>query len=868
MFLRGRTLPVWQGGLIVLLVFLAYLPALQGGFVWDDDDYVVNNLLLHSLKGLSQIWFAPGTTPQYYPLSFTSFWVDYHLWKLNPLGYHLTNLLFQATNAILLWTLLRRLRVPGAWLAAAIFAIHPVNVESVAWITERKNVLAGFFYLSSALACLQFWLPDLAAADRDARGGPQTTAAGLGNWKFYWLALLLYFCALLAKTATIALPAAVLLVVWWKRGRMGWRALFPVAPFLAVGMGMGLLTVWVEKHFVHAAGSEWTFSPLERCLIAGRAVWFYLGKLVWPHPLMFVYPHWEIHAARPLAYLPVLALMVVLFILWLDRKGWARPMLVALVYFLALLFPVLGFFDVYFFRYSFVADHFQYLASIGPLTLAAAGITLAFKTKPFLKLAGGGALLLTLGLLTWQQAGIYRNLDTLWRDTLAKNPDCWMAHNNLGLLLKNQGHIEEAIEHYHQALQINPNNPEALSGLGVVLADKGQFDEAIEYYRKALQISPNWCALLNNLGVTLTAKGQFDEAIEYYRKAIQINPNWCALLSNPGNALADKGRFDEAIEDYRKALQIDPNNFDAQYNLSTALAARGQFDEAIENYRKAIQIDPTNFKARYNLGTALATRGQLDEAIENYRKAIQIDPTNFEAQYNLGIALAAKGQTDEAIENYRRAIQINPNSFEALNNLGATLAAKGRFDEAIESYRKAIQIDPNNFEAQYNLGTALAVRGQFDEAIENYRKASQINSNHPETFFHLGMTLGQLGRTREAVAQYRAALRLNPNLAGALNNLAWVLVASPDDELRNGPEAVRLAERACELTHYGEPSFLDTLAAAYAECGRFPEAVTAEEKAERLATAAGLWAVAAKNRQMLELYRAGKPYHEPAPMVK
>ena len=200
----------------------------------------------------------------------------------------------------------------------------------------------------------------------------------MGNWKFYWLALFLYLCALLAKTATIALPVAVLLVVWWKRGKVGWRELFPLAPFLAVGMAMGLFTVWVEKHFVQAAGREWAFSFLERCLIAGRVVWFYLGKLVWPHPLMFVYPRWEIHAAQPLAYLPVLALIVVLFILWLNRKGWARPMLVALAYFLALLFPVLGFFNVYFFRYSFVADHFQYLASIGPLTLAAAGISRLF----------------------------------------------------------------------------------------------------------------------------------------------------------------------------------------------------------------------------------------------------------------------------------------------------------------------------------------------------------------------------------------------------------------------------------------------------------------------------------------------------------
>ena len=647
--------------LLVAVTLAAYLPALLGQFVWDDDKYVTNNLLLRSLKGLWQIWFVPGATVQYYPLTFTSFWVDYHLWQLNPLGYHLTNVLLQALNAILLWTVLRRLNVRGAWLAAAIFAVHPVNVESVAWVTERKNLLAGFFYLSSALAGLRFWLPDLATAEGRATRVSETSATGLGDRKFYWLALCLYLCALLAKTATIALPVAILLVVWWKRGKMGWRELFPLAPFLAVGMAMGLLTVWVEKHFVQAVGSAWTFSFLERCLIAGRAVWFYLGKLVWPHPLMFVYPRWEIHAAQPLAYWPVLALMVVLFILWLNRKGWARPMLVALAYFLALLFPVLGFFNVYFFRYSFVADHFQYLAAIGPLTLAAAGISRLFgffkKQEPALC----GALVVVLGALTWQQAGIYQDLETFWRDTLAKNPDCWLAHNNLGTLLANQGHIEEAMEHS------------------------------------------------------------------------------------------------------------------------------------------------------------------------------------------------------------QKAIQINPNDSEALNNLGAALAATGRFDEAIENYYRAIQIKPGFFKALNNLGLALVAQGRFDEAIENFHKAIQINPNHPNGFLNLGIALAQSGRTKEAAAQFREALKLNPELAVAMNNLAWVLATDADDALRNGVEAVRLAERACELTHYDEPLYLGTLAAAYAEAGRFSEAVTTAEKAEQLATSAGLTAVAAKNRQFLDLYRVGKPYHEPAP---
>ena len=260
----------------------------------------------------------------------------------------------------------------------------------------------------------------------------------------------------------------------------------------------------------------------------------------------------------------------------------------------------------------------------------------------------------------------------------------------------------------------------------------------------------------------------------------------------------------------------------------------------------------------------LPPKSRFDEAIEYYRKALQINPNFSDALNNLGNALAARGQSDEAIENYRKAIQINPNFSEALNNLGVALAAKGRFDEAIDNYRKAIQINPNDCDALDNLGVALAAKGRFDEAIENFRKAIRINPNRPETFFHLGMTLDQLGRTREAVAQYREALRLNPNLAGPLNNLAWLLAAGPDDELRNGAEAVRLAQRACELTHYGEPLFLVTLAAAYAEAGRFPEAVAMADKAEQLATTAGSKELAGKIQQLLELYRAGKPYHESA----
>jgi tetratricopeptide (TPR) repeat protein len=674
------------------------------------------------------------------------------------------NVLLHALAALLFWRLLLRLRVPGAWLAAALFALHPVMVESVAWITERKNVLSLVLYLGALSAYGRY-------AQWVTRTGEIAPVPDLsrGTWRpslFYGLAFVLFLGALLAKTTTFSLPAAILLIGWWQRGQIRWRAdVLPTLPFFALAIGLCAMTAWLEKNHVGAQGPDFALTFPQRCLIAGQAFWFYLGHLFWPANLCFVYPRWQPNPGVWWQWLYPATALGALFTLWLARGRLGRGPVTALFFYVGTLFPVLGFMNAYGMRFSFVWDHWVYLSALGIIALVAALVVRGADVlrTPTVVYGFAAIVLPVFVLLTWRQAGMYTDMETLWRTTLARNPDCWLAHTDLGIYLNDRGRTEEAIENFRRAIQINPNNSESLDDLGV--------------------------------------------------------------------ALADKGRFEEAIENYRKAIQINPNNPEAPNNLGIALAAQGRFDEAIKNYYKAIQLNPNSFKALSNLG----------------------------------IALAAKGRFDEAIENYRQAIQLNPNSFEAPNNLGLALAAKGRFDEAIENYRQAIQLNPNSFEALDNLGIALAAKGRFDEAIENFRQAIQVNSNRPETFFHLGMALGQSGRIREAVAQYREALRLNPNLAGALNNLAWVLAASPDAELRNGAEAVRLAERACELTHYGEPLFIGTLAAAYAEAGRFPEAVTTAEKAEQFATSAGLTDVAAKNRQLLELYRAGKPYHEPAP---
>ena len=272
------------------VTLLAYQPVWHAAYIWDDDQYVTGNALLHSLGGLKLIWFVPGATVQYYPLTFTTFWIEYHLWGLNPLGYHLVNVCLHSLNAILFWLILRKLNVSGAWLAAGIFALHPVCVESVAWITEHKNTLSGVFYLGSILFALMFWL-----SDEKTPASANVPMATLGRWRFYWLALGFYACALWSKTTTIPLPFVILLLIWWKQRKLAWRETYLVFPFLAIGIAMGFITMHVEKH-LGASGNDWDLSWLERCLIAGNDFWFYLGKLVWPCPLTFVYPRWVINA--------------------------------------------------------------------------------------------------------------------------------------------------------------------------------------------------------------------------------------------------------------------------------------------------------------------------------------------------------------------------------------------------------------------------------------------------------------------------------------------------------------------------------------------------------------------------------------------
>jgi tetratricopeptide (TPR) repeat protein len=735
--------------LLIPLVFIAYAQVFRAGFIWDDESHLTQNPCVVGPLGLKEIWTT--TQAVYYPLVLTTFWALHKFVGLNPLPYHILNVLMHAVSAILLWRVLRQLNVRGAWLGAALWAIHPIMVQSVAWVTELKNTQSGVFYLLSILFFLK-WEDQGGAVSRPSQR--ETTDR---RSLVIALSLLFFLLAILSKPSTVMLPIVLALCIWWRRERIQRRDFLALVPFALISAVASIWTVFEQKFHAGAIGGDWAQTRPERLIIAGKAIWFYLGKLVWPHPLIFIYPRWDVDSSKVVAYLPLLAAIAGLVALWFIHAKSGRALFFAAAYYVVSLFPVLGFFDVFFFRYSFVSDHFQYLASMGPLALAGAAIVTAVgrfgelrkpsradtaalqfpgniavvRSKSLLLPAIPGIFLLSLVFLTWRQTAVYHDLVTLYTATLQKNPGCWMAHYNLGIILREQGDVDQALEHYRQAFALRPNYAEAHYNLARCLVEKGQLDDAIEHYEKALKISPADPETHNNLGVTLFGMGRVDDAIVHYQKALAIWPGYAA----------------------------------AACNLANALIVR--------------QLP-----------------GDLDDAIARYSMCLAQAPDQAEAQYNLASALLRKGRIDEAIIHYEKALELLPGNADAHANLGSALLAKGRIAEAIGQYKEALTLAPENVAAQ--------------------------------------------------------------------SNLAWLLATSPDPSLRNGPEAVLLAEQASRSSDGKKPLALRILAAAYAEAGRFSEAKATAHEALQAADDQGNAALSDFLRREIALYESGQPYHKQA----
>jgi protein O-mannosyl-transferase len=646
----ARGLPdIVMAALLLGVTLAAYSPALNGGFVWDDDGHVTKPAL-QSLHGLGRIWFEVGATQQYYPMLHSAFWVEHRLWGDSVLGYHLTNVFLHVMAACLAVWIMRRLSLPGAWFAGFLFALHPVCVEAVAWIAEQKSTLSAVFYLGAAVTYLRF---------------DQTRRKTL-----YFCALGLFVLALLSKTVTATLPAALLLVFWWQRKAISWkRDVCPLLPWFALGAAAGLFTAWVERRYVAAEGPDFELTLLQRCLLAGRAIFFYLGKLVWPFNLTFTYPRWKLDAAAWWQYAFPLGVLAIVAGLWLLSRRQRGP-LAAFLFFAGTLFPALGFFNVYPFIYSYVADHFQYLASLGIIVPIAFGQTLAAARIPmsarWMAPLARVLLLAALGTLTWRQSSMYQDAETLYRATLQRNPGSWMAHNNLGSILVKTGRVPEAIGQFEAALRIRPNYAEAHNNLGNVLEEiPDRLPEAVTHLQEALRRRPGEATIHNNLGSVLAKiPGRLPDAVAEYETALRIDPNFVLAHNNLGIALTQiPGRAQEGVDHLRTALRLAPDIAELHNSLANALAeVPGGLPEEIAEYETALQIKPDYEEAHFNLGLALsAIPGRLPEAITHFEAAVRIDPDNLQAQYNLGLALLkVPGGLAEATAHLEAVSRLRP----------------------------------------------------------------------------------------------------------------------------------------------------------------------------------------------------------------
>jgi protein O-mannosyl-transferase len=649
-------IPPWLVFLgLLIVVGLAYQPAWHGAMLWDDDAHLTRSGLT-----LWAIWFDVGATQQYYPIVHSAFWVFSRLWGAAPLGYHLVNIALHATSAFLVALMLRRWQVPGALLAAVVFALHPVQVESVAWMTELKNTLSTAFVLGAALAYLRF----------DQRRDRMS----------YALSLALFVLALLSKTVTATLPAALLVVFWWKRGRIERRRdVGPLVPFFAAGLAFGVMTAWFERALLHASGTGFDLGLAGRVLLAGRAIWFYLASLVWPNRLTFIYPRWRLDPGDVAQWTYPIALVVALAILWRMRTRTRGPLAVALL-FCGLLLPALGVANLYPFRYSFVADHFQYLATIPMIAGLCGALTIAFRPMRRAEPVLMAVLAVPLAALTWQQSHQYSDADTLYRETLARNPACWLCYNNLAStrLHGSPEQLNEALTYLAQAVRLNPGSAEVRNNMGGAFQRLGRLDEALKEHQEAVRLNPALLDARYNVGVVEQKLGRQDEARREYEAVLRAKPDHAAAHHNLATILAREGRVQDAIAHYAAAARLEPDVPASHQGLGVALASVGRIDEAIGEFTAALRLQPADARAHYNLAIVLATSGRLDAALLEFRAAVARDPSSAQFHHDLGAALASAGQLDEASAELRETLRLRPDYPGTREMLQRISSMKGR----------------------------------------------------------------------------------------------------------------------------------------------------------------------------------------------
>jgi len=818
--------------LLALITLAVYLPLIEARFItFDDISYLTDNPKVRAgLTWDGVRWaFTQSHAANWHPLSWLSHMLDCQLYGLKPAGHHLTSLLFHTANTLLLFALLKRLT--GAFwrsaFVAALFALHPLHVESVAWVAERKDVLSTFFFLLTLLAYGRYAAKS-EGRNPKAEGNPklEIREAGAGSHRptarstfhvsrftfhasrFYALSLLFFALGLMSKPMLVTVPFVLLLLDYWPLGRLQlstlnpqpstpsraasiWRLVVEKIPFLVLSVASCVVTM-IAQHKGGALASlegESAVSLESRLINVPISYVWYLAKTLWPSDLAVIYPY-----AREWPLPRVLLSTAVLVALtgaalWQARR---RPYTLAgWLWYLGTLVPVIGLVKV---GVQSIADRYMYIPSIGLFVIVAWGVadlTAGWTHRAVPLAVAATAVLTACALGAGAQLLYWLDAESLFRHTLAVTQNNYLACNNLGSYF----------------------------------AQQSQPELAKKYYRSAIAIAPNYIGARNNLG---------------------------AMLVN-------QQKYDEAIATLEEALRADPQSADLESNLGAALSRAGKAQQAMDHLRNAIRLRPEYALAHYNLGNALLEQNQLAEAAAEFRLTVKLNPYYADARNNLALSLAKQGKPDEAMAEFKRALALQPGLAPAYYGLGEVLVDQGKLDEAVVQFHEVLRLQPNYQPAWVQAGLARARQGMPAEAAEAFSSALRIKPDDAEVHCRLAAALASQHRTKEAVQHYRAALKLAPDLPEALNNLAWILAANPDAQVRDGREAVDLAERACKLTDYKQPQLIGTLAAAYAEAGRFAEAVATAEKAKALAEQANQAELAARNGALLEQYRSGQP---------
>ncbi len=879
---QARLIVITICATLAVLVWAAFGQAVHYGFVnFDDDVYVYKNGQVTGgvTKASAQWAFTHVHSSNWHPITWLSHMLDCQFYGLNAGGHHFTNILIHAITCVLLFLLLRAM-TRFLWrsaFVAAVFAIHPLRVESVAWIAERKDVLSGLFFVITIAAYVWY-----------AR---RTWSLGR-----YLVVVLLFSLALMSKPMVVTLPFILFLLDYWPLNRfiasenrsIPWRCICDKIPLLALSAAMCAATILAQHEAV---------SPLPLSLRLSNAAvssMVYLRQLFFPADLVVLYPfpeHGLPQAEIILVGCLLLAISVAVF-LARGKYPWA---LFGWLWYLGMLVPVIGILQV---GAQAHADRYTYLPQIGiciALTWSVAELAARWRPSQMALSAVSMAVVIALVVGARKQTAYWQNSRTLWARTVALTSDNVVAQNNLGNALLDEGLLDEAITHLKEARRIKPDDAKTAFNLGNALIQKGELTEgmanlsealqlrpdyaeahinlgsaflktgrvndAADHFERALQLEPGQPSAWNDLGYARLQQGAVEKAMACFQHALQVDPTQAVTLDNLANALMQQGKVDAAIGYYQRALQLKPEFAEAEYNLGTALVQKNNLNDAIVHFQRALGFKPDYANAAYNIGIALFHQDKADEAVTFFQKAIQINPDYAEAHYNLGNALIRQGKIDDGIAQFRKALQIQPGQVVTRNNLGYVLLQSGKVDEAIGEFKQVLQAQPDNVNAHFNLGSALLQKGNVDGAMEHLQQALQREPDLAEAHYSLGTALLQKGRETEALAQFQQAIQLKPDYSEALNDLAWELATAPLPSTRDGNKAVEIAQRADRLTGSKDLDILDTFAAAYAEAHRFQEAVQTAQQAIAFAHSSGQENRVAQLSSELALYEAGQPFH-------